>query len=259
MERIAVSHGVVSPVRAARRTFRFDAAAGSDVGAVREHNEDYVFCGHNFVAVADGVGGNVYGEVASQLVIEAIRYLDDRVYTADPGQEVRTAADYANRRLADAIAENPPLSGMATTLTALRLDGSSVVVLNVGDSRAYRLRAGELVQLTHDDSIVQSLIDAGSITEAEGRSHPARSVVLEVLNGEPFSPTVAIEEALSDDRYLVCSDGLTDYVPETEIAALLSGPASASSSCRALVEAALSVGAPDNVSCVVADVRPLDA
>jgi serine/threonine protein phosphatase PrpC len=252
-----VSHGEISSARDSRRVFRFAGAAVSHSGAVREHNEDYVFCGHNLIAVADGVGGNVFGEVASEIVTTAIAYLDDRVYKFRPDEELREAVEYANFRLLGAIEQNRDLLGMATTLTALRLDGESVVVLNVGDSRAYGVRNRVWQRLTRDDSFVQDLVDAGQLTDDEALRHPARSVVMQALSGGAFRPTVEIREAAAGDRYLVCSDGLTDYVAEDQIGATLVGAASPGECCQALVEAALAVGAPDNVSCAVADVYPL--
>jgi len=224
---------------------------------VRGNNEDFVFAGNHLVAVADGVGGSVYGEVASEVVIEAISYLEDEVYQGEPADEVRAAVQYASERLVRSIEEDAARRGMATTLTALRLDGPSVVVLNVGDSRAYLLRDGQLRQLTRDDSLVQDLVDAGAITDAEAYRHPARSVVLQALNGGPVEPRLTVHDAADGDRYLVCSDGLSDFVDEAVLAGILREGPDPSSCCDSLIAAALDVGAPDNVSCAVADVRPL--
>jgi protein phosphatase len=224
---------------------------------VRSNNEDFVFAGQNLIAVADGVGGNVCGEIASEIVVAAISYLEDRIYMKDPDAELTDATRYANYRLARAIDEDSGRTGMATTLTALRLDGSSLVVLHVGDSRAYAVGPDRLERLTRDDSLIQGLLDAGAITAVEARRHPARSVVLQALNGGPVSPRITVSDVQAGDRYLVCSDGLTDYVPETVIGGLLDHHADLEACCTALVGAALEVGAPDNVSCVVADVERL--
>lgn len=239
-----------------RRRFTFDTAALSHVGLVRDGNEDFVYAGHNLLAIADGVGGNVFGEVASELVVSAISYLDDRMYLAEPADEVREAAEYANGRLAAAIQKDPALLGMATTLTALRLDGTSVVVLNIGDSRAYGVRDGQCRPLTRDDSVVQEMLDAGEITGDEAMQHPLRSVVLQSLSGGPFRPSIETHETLVGDRYLVCSDGLTDCVTESEVARILVESVTPAQCCEALVAATLAAGAPDNVSCAVADVAP---
>jgi protein phosphatase len=239
----------VGSAASARRRLRFASAGASHPGAVRDNNEDYVFAGVNLIAVADGVGGSVYGEVASAVVIDAIAYLEDRVYRHEPD---------ANERLARAVAENPDRQGMATTLTAFRLDGDSVVVAHIGDSRGYLLRDGELRRLTRDDSLVQDLVDAGALTATEAAVHPARSVLMQALGGGPVEPHVGRLDAHPGDRYLVCSDGLSDYVDEAVIAGILVDQPEPAACCAALVEAALAVGAPDNVSCVVADVRPVE-
>jgi PPM family protein phosphatase len=257
VERVLIPTPSLGPLPHARRRFRFQSAAASHVGGVRQNNEDFVLAGQNLVAVADGVGGNVFGEVASELVVAAISYLEDRVYVSDPRDELNEAAKYANARLARAIEEDQSLRGMASTLTALRLDGSSVLVLHVGDSRAYLWHDGEFARLTRDDSLVQGLVDLGEITAAEAMRHPARSVVLEVLDGGSVHPHVTTRPAVSGDRYLLCSDGLTDYVSEASIGQILAEHPDQPSCCSALVAAALAIGAPDNVSCVVADVLPL--
>jgi PPM family protein phosphatase len=258
MERVLIPARSLGPLPHARRLFRFRSAGISDVGGVRQNNEDFVFAGQNLIAVADGVGGNVYGEVASEVVVAAISYLEDRVYAKDPDEEMSEAANYANGRLARAIDEDHNLYGMASTLTALRLDGSALTVLHVGDSRAYLLRDGAFSRLTRDDSLVQGLLDVGEITDSEAQRHPARSVVSQALDGGSVRPHVTTRRVEPGDRYLVCSDGLTDYVSESSISQTLAENADPSACCTALVGAALAVGAPDNVSCVVADVQPLE-
>jgi serine/threonine protein phosphatase PrpC len=257
MERVLVPTPGLGPLPHPRRLFRFESAALSHPGGVRDNNEDYALAGENLIAVADGVGGNVFGEIASEVVVAAIAYLEDRVYTKDPRVEVSEAADYANVRLARAIDQDQDLRGMASTLTALRLDGASVLVLHVGDSRAYVYRDGEFSRLTRDDSLVQGLVDLGEITAADAARHPARSVVLQALDGGPVQPHVTTRPAAPGERYLVCSDGLTDYVSEPSIGRILAETPDRSACCAALVDAALAVGAPDNVSCVVADVLPI--
>jgi PPM family protein phosphatase len=257
VERVVVPPKPLGPLPHARRRFRFESAALSHPGAVRPNNEDFVLAGETLVAVADGVGGNVYGEVASEVVIAAVAYLEDRIYRDEPDREVTEAVRYANQRLGEAVQRDPSRRGMATTLTALRLDGESLLVLHVGDSRAYRLRDDEWTRLTRDDSLVQDLVDTGAITPDEATRHPARSVVLQALNGGPVQPHVHTHDVRTGDRYLVCSDGLTDYVDEATITGIVAGSADSPSCCTSLVQAALDVGAPDNVSCVVAEVQPL--
>lgn len=256
MDRVTLAAKPIGSAPSPRRALRFRAAARSEPGLVRPDNQDFVYCGWNLVAVADGVGGNVHGEIASALAIRAIGYLDDRIYLADADGELRVAARYASDRLAEAVAADPSLLGMATTLTALRLDGESVAVLHVGDSRAYRCRDGAWRQLTRDDSLVQDLVDAGALSAEEALSHPARSVVSQALDGRPVRPHVAVLATEPGDRYLVCSDGLSDYVPEAGIRAAVEGESAPAECCAALIDLAYTVGAPDNVSCVVADVEP---
>ena len=257
MERVLVPDHTGGPAPSARRVLRFDSAALSHPGAVRDDNEDFVFAGTNLLAVADGVGGNVFGEVASEIVITAIAYLEDPASAKAPGVELGEAVQYANACLARAVADDPARAGMATTLAALRLDGAALMAVHVGDSRAYRLRDGEFTRLTRDDSLVQELVDSGAITEAEARRHPARSVVVQALNGGPNQPHVSTYDALIGDRYLVCSDGLSDYVDEDSIEHVVSARSDLDACGAALIDAALAAGAPDNVSCVVGDVRPL--
>lgn len=236
-----------------RRRLRFVSAAASHPGYHRSNNEDFAFAGTALIAVADGVGGNVSGEVASQSVIDSITYLEDD-FVDDPEFEAYRAVDYANRRVLQNIVDDPRLTGMATTLSALRLDGDTLVVLHVGDSRAYALRGGEWGQLTRDDSIVQGLVDAGEITADEALDHPSRSVVLQAINGGGFEPHIRLVDVSIGDRYLVCSDGLSDCVPDMLISDIIRGDNDPETCCTALIDAALAAGAPDNVTVVVADV-----
>lgn len=239
----------------ARPAVRFVAASCSHPGLVRDNNEDAVFAGRALIAVADGVGGSVYGEVASAHAIEAIAYLEDARPEGSLVAFGLAAFERVTAGLAREVAAEPSRRGMATTLTALLAAGDSLVVLHIGDSRAYRSRAGEWRQLTRDDSLVQGLVDAGALTDAEAQRHPARSVVLQALNGGPVEPHVEVFDLAPGDRYLVCSDGLSDYVDGGEIARLVTGEADVKRCCAELLDAAIAQGAPDNVSCVVADAR----
>jgi protein phosphatase len=257
VERVRVPDAGARREPGPRHQLRFVAAAVSHPGEARPNNEDFVFAGETLVAVADGVGGSVHGEVASEVAVAAIAYLEDAPYAKDPAEEMADAAYFATEGVVRAMEADRSRRGMATTLTALRLDGPAVAVLHVGDSRAYRLRAGQFQPLTHDDSLVQGLVDAGAITAEEARTHPARSVVLQAVNGEPIQPHVTVFDAEVGDRVLVCSDGLTDYVEDATIAHVLAAHREPGACCTELVRATLAVGAPDNVSCVVADIVPL--
>ncbi|MGI8881617.1 MAG: PP2C family protein-serine/threonine phosphatase [Jatrophihabitans sp.] len=237
-------------------TVRFVAAGRSDLGGGRADNEDTIFVGSYLVAVADGVGGSAAGEVASQEAISAISYLEDRSFRKGEEGELADGLHYANGRLGRTIEADASLTGMATTLTALRLGPSSVGVLHVGDSRAYRVGAEGLAQITRDDSLMQDYIDAGVLTPEQAATDRRRSVILQALSGQPVVPSIAILQVHPDDRFLLCSDGLSDYVRHDEIAEVVLDKAKAPERCvEELIALALGHGTRDNVSCVVADVR----
>jgi protein phosphatase len=226
----------------------------SDVGR-RSNNEDAAYASARMAAVADGLGGAAAGEVASRTVIEALARLDERDAEAAPESALQDAVSQSNRTIGSMATSDPDLAGMSTTLTAVALaDDDRLVVTNVGDSRTYLLRDGELTQVTRDDSLVQLLVDAGEITAEEARRHPRRSVVLDALDGQERreAPLTSIE-ARPGDRLLLCSDGLSDAVEDGAIATALAIPSRSECSAR-LVELALAAGGQDNISVVVADV-----
>ena len=234
-------------------------AQRSDIGR-RPNNEDAVFATSRLVAIADGVGGATAGEVASQLVIQELASLDKRRLLKPLRDELRASVDAANRTLQFVISCRPQLRGMASTLTAIALaNDGTYVVANVGDSRAYLFRKHVLSQLTRDESLVQALIESGAITEEQARSHPQRSVVLNALDGTRREALeLGSHAAAAGDRLLLCSDGLSDVVPDPGIAAILDDAPRETAADR-LVKAALDAGAADNVSVVVADVVPTPA
>jgi protein phosphatase len=231
-------------------------AVRSDKGLVRGNNEDSVYAGPRLIALADGMGGHAGGEVASRIVISAMEELDEDRQIEDLITALRQAVADANESLAESVSHEPKLDGMGTTLTAMRFSGGMIGLVHVGDSRGYLLRDGELAQITHDDTYVQSLVDAGRLTAEEAMHHPRKSVILRALNGTEVDPDVSIREAIVGDRYLLCSDGLTDVVrPETLREALSEGDAQ--DCADRLVQLALRGGGPDNVTVVVADVVPI--
>ncbi len=181
-------------------------------GLVRGNNEDAVYAGPRLLAIADGMGGHAAGEVASKLVIGSLERLDEDRPLGDLLYALRNAVEEANHDLAGAIAGDKELEGMGTTLTALRFTGRQVGLVHVGDSRAYLLRNGHLSQITHDDTYVQSLVDSGRLTAEEATHHPRKSVILRALMGSDVEPDVSIREARVRDRYLLCTDGLSDVV-----------------------------------------------
>lgn len=236
-------------------------AVRSDLGLVRGNNEDSVYAGPRLLAIADGMGGHAAGEVASKIVIGTMEPLDDERVPGDLITAMREAVLESNHRIADAVEQDPDLEGMGTTLTALRFAGSQLALVHVGDSRAYLLRADIFEQITHDDTYVQYLVDSGKLTPEEAKDHPRKSVILRALRGADVEPDIAIREAKAGDRYLLCSDGLSDVVSTETIADTLRIPDPQECADR-LVELALRSGGPDNVTVIIADVldaRPGDA
>lgn len=229
------------------------SALRTDLGH-RSNNEDALFATPRLLAVADGVGGATAGEVASRIVIDQLFSLDKRRLTGTLEAELGQAVASANEWLGFVIYCRPELAGMASTLTTVALsDGGEYLVVNVGDSRTYLFRDGYLEQLTRDGSLVQELIDQGAISAEEARRHPQRSVVLQALDGrESFPPRVVRRGAQAGDRLLLCSDGLSDVVDDSEIAALIAEP-DREKAAESLLVTALGNGGRDNISVVVAD------
>jgi serine/threonine protein phosphatase PrpC len=228
-------------------------AARSDRGLIRGTNQDSVYAGPRLLAVADGMGGHAAGDVASKVVIAALEHLDDDAPSGDLLQALRQAVFDGSEHLREVIREAPHLEGMGTTLTAVLFAGGRLGLCHVGDSRAYLMRDGELSQITHDDTFVQTLIDDGRITEEEANSHPQRSLLLRALNGQDVEPDLSMRDARAGDRYLLCSDGLSGVVSAETIAQAMVDPDPQATADR-LIELALRSGGPDNITCIVADV-----
>ncbi|MFJ5848567.1 MerR family transcriptional regulator [Streptomyces sp. NPDC092903] len=238
-------------------------AARTETGAVRETNQDAVYAGARLLAVADGFGAG--GAGASTAAIEALKPVArGAVPAAELLNLLHDAAEQAARAVRDAVADSdgsaaPDESG--TTLTALMWTGAQLGLVHIGDSRAYLLRDGELFfRITHDHSLVQSMIDDGSLTEEEAASHPQRALLLRALGGGASSgsgPDLDVREARPADRYLLCSDGLSAVVAGTELARVLAGADGPGTAVRELLALAAAAGAPDNVACAVADVVAL--
>jgi serine/threonine protein phosphatase PrpC len=224
----------------------------SHAGRVRANNEDAGYASRQVLAVADGVGGGAAGEVASALAITAMTSLEN-----DVDQELDTALRAsvlrANHAIHRAVERDAALEGMATTLTVLRLLGCHLGLVHVGDSRAYLLRDGRLSQVTRDDTLVQALVDNGTLTPAEALTHPQRSVIVRALKGNWVEPAVWIREPCRGDRYLLCTDGLSDMVCADAIGETLR-MTSPQECADELIELALRGGGRDNVTVIVADV-----
>lgn len=233
---------------------RFDYAATSHVGLVRDGNEDAGFAAPYLQLVADGVGGSAAGEVASATTAYVVSALAAAEPDADPAALLHAAVLEAHAQLQEGVRRSPERAGMATTLTAVVVHDDRFHLVHVGDSRAYLLRGDELTRLTADHTLVQSLIDDGTLTEASAADFAFRSVVLRSVNAEaPVEPDVRQVDLHEGDRLLLCSDGLSDLVPDDAIAAALRTP-DRQLAAAALVDAALAAGGRDNVTCLVADV-----
>src|ERR671910_822020 len=229
--------------------------ARSDVGLVREGNEDSGYAGPRLLAVADGMGGHAAGEVASSATIEELVHIENAGSDGDPLEALRTAVKAANDRIKSIVRDDPARHGMGTTLTALLWTGDAVALAHIGDSRAYLLRDGELRQVTHDHTFVQSLVDEGRITPDEATIHPARSMILRALQGDSDpEPDLDRIEVRAGDRFLICSDGLSGVVRDETMRDALVQHANLGEAANALIQLAMRGGAPDNVTCVVADV-----
>jgi protein phosphatase len=233
-------------------------AVRSDVGLLREGNEDSAYAGPCLLAIADGMGGHAAGEVASAVAISALAALDHEP-TGDLLDALAEAVAEANITLHEMSVADPSVEGMGTTLTAMLWQGSHVALCHIGDSRAYMLRDGELFQITRDHTLVQSLVDEGRLTPQAAASHPQRSLLLRALDGRTEAdPDLTIREARFGDRYLLCSDGLSDVVTDQTLHKTLQTVTDPDDAVIQLIELAIRSGGPDNITCIVADVVDTD-
>jgi PPM family protein phosphatase len=233
-------------------------AARSHVGLIRDHNEDSGYAGPRLLVVADGMGGQAAGEVASSVVLRTIAQLDTPALPELPADPVRALADQvfaAHEQLRVIVAQNPQLEGMGTTLTAFLLAQRHLAFAHIGDSRAYRLRGGRLEQLTSDHTWVQRLVDEGRISEEEAGHHPQRSLLMRALDGRgQAEPDLSVTDAVPGDRLMLCSDGLSGVVSFETMEAALAEYSDPHQAAETLVQLALRGGGPDNITCIVADV-----
>ncbi|WP_354597432.1 MerR family transcriptional regulator [Streptomyces sp. JL1001] len=239
-------------------------AALTDIGVVRTANQDAAFAGPRLLAVADGFGEG--GAEASAAAIEALKPStwgrDGALSAADLLNALEDTADSAARAVRDAVAPCEAPDGSGTTLTAMLWTGSRLGLVHIGDSRAYLLRGGELFRITHDHSLVQSMIDDGSLSPEESSSHPGPALLLKALVGEArpaavavaCRPDVRLQEVLAGDRYLLCSDGLSAVVDTADLRTAVVAADDPEEAVRRLVGLAREAGGPDNVACAVADV-----
>ena len=227
---------------------RIEVGAATDLGRVREVNEDSFLVEAPLYAVADGMGGHRGGDVASRLALDTVETLFRR------GETLADQVREANRVVYERSASDQRVSGMGTTLTAVIVEDATVRLAHVGDSRAYLLRAGDLRQITSDHTLVARMVKAGEITREEAAVHPHRNVVTRSLGTEL---TLQVDEdtiaLLDEDRVLICSDGLTGMVAEDQIQAILEAEPDPQRVADRLVKAANRAGGIDNITVLVLD------
>lgn len=230
----------------------------SELGLHREGNEDSGFVSPAVLAVADGMGGYVGGEIASSTVIKKLSEITPILINPELDNEsredlLRTSILDMDAAIAAIGASRPELIGMGTTLTSLSLFNNYVLLLHVGDSRAYRIRGKKIEQLSHDHTVVQELVDQGRLTRDEVADHPQRSFLTQALMGkENLTPVLIAYPAYAGDKFLVCSDGLTAVVDEGKISKAMQ--ADLQSAVNSLIDLTYKNGAPDNVTVIAAEI-----
>ncbi|MEZ0091008.1 MerR family transcriptional regulator [Streptacidiphilus sp. EB129] len=232
-------------------------AALSDTGLVRDSNQDTAYAGSRLLAVADGFGPA--GAPASAAAVEALKHLEnDSIPAGDLLNVLRDAIEQAQQAVRAIASAGPGPQEAGTTLTAMLWTGSQLALVHIGDSRAYLLRDSELFQITHDHTLVQAMVDQGRITADEATSHPQRSLLMRALTGaSDAAADIRLHDARPGDRYLLCSDGLSSVVATEDLHQVVCAVADPGHAVRELIALANRTGAPDNVSCVVADVLEL--
>lgn len=224
----------------------------TDIGCLRDHNEDSLVVTPPLFAVADGMGGHAAGEVASEI---AVRVLSEQAPEHPDGVALARAVEEANRAVIQAAHEGLGRQGMGTTMTAAMLEGERLVIAQVGDSRAYLLHQGKLQQLTRDHSLMADMIEAGQLTPEEARTHPQRSVITRALGSDVhLHPDIYEINVETGDRLLICSDGLSGMVLDDEIERILCRVQDPQRCASQLVNEAIAAGGHDNVTVIVVDV-----
>lgn len=224
----------------------------TDIGCLRDHNEDSLVVTPPLFAVADGMGGHAAGEVASEI---AVRVLSELAPEHPDGEALGRAIEEANRAVIQAAREGRGRQGMGTTMTAAMLEGERLVIAQVGDSRAYLLHQGKLQQLTRDHSLVADMIEAGQLTPEEARTHPQRSVITRALGSDAhLHPDIYEINVETGDRLLICSDGLSGMIFDDQIENTLRRVQDPQRCASQLVNEAIAAGGHDNVTVIVADV-----
>jgi protein phosphatase len=243
-------------------------ASLSDRGRIRQNNEDA--CGHFVPAtqqemedlgavfvVADGMGGHRGGEIASRIAVRSILAFYSANSDEDRSQALARAFREANTTIIQESVADSTLFGMGTTCTAVALQGGLAYFAHVGDSRAYLLRGGKLLQLTHDHSIVGEMVRSGILSDEDARNHPKRNVITRSLGAQDdiAADTPAVPMPLEPgDTFMLCSDGLTTYLSDSDITSMLGG-ASPEEACKKMVKMANEAGGRDNITVLVIRVK----
>ena len=232
-------------------------AARSDVGLVRQSNQDSGYAGPHLCVLCDGMGGPAGGDIASAVAVEHLMPLDaDSHQAGELLGLMRDAVQAAHTELVTLSSQDPDLAGLGTTCIGVMRSGNKLAMVHVGDSRAYMLRDGTLTQVTTDHTFVEYLVETGRLTRDQARQHPQRSVLLRVLGDTEGEVQLdeSIREAVPGDRWLLCSDGLSGPVTAETIGEVLAGVADPGQAADQLIDLALRAGGPDNVTAVVFDV-----
>ncbi len=246
------------------------SVAHTDPGLHRSNNEDSGYVSARLLVIADGMGGHAYGEVASSTAISILADLDKSLpwppAKADPdndsgdeGPDLLEALGEAIKNIGDRLTNlaqhDSDLATMGTTVTAFLWDGDMrFAIAHIGDSRAYLLRDDEFGQLTRDHTLVQSLVDEGKLTQEQAAVHPRRSVLMRALqSGGTSEPDLYYWQAQPGDRYLLCSDGLSDVIPDELIGQVLASVPDPDDAAATFIDLAKQGGGPDNITCVIAD------
>lgn len=234
---------------------KINSAALSDRGMIRENNEDSFLIGakNRFFIVADGVGGNVAGEIASRMTVQ---FIADRLEKNKDLSEVEKLIENtlfsANEAVHEASLMNEELKGMATTVVLAVFRENSLYIAHVGDSRAYLIRGGDIIPLTEDHSLVAEQLKKGQITEQEARKSQNRNVITQAIGlGEKIRPGIGRLEALSGDKLLLCTDGLSDLLMDEEIKTIITEE-KLDEAVKKLINAANSAGGGDNITVLLA-------
>lgn len=262
-----------------KKSMTYEAFVLSDVGCVREHNEDdsLILGDEQVFVVADGMGGHNCGEVASYIAVRSVEefYTDpeltgrlqelyDELREKDGIGDIcsfhefrlRSAIEYGNLQIFRQASSDPRLEDMGTTIVGASFVGSRIYLGHVGDSRVYRLRRGKLTQLTEDHSLANEYIRMNLLRPEDLPYFPYKNVIVRALGlQEDVDVDTFYRTCRPDDRYLLCSDGLTDLVSDAEIAEILAGSESAAKGAQALVQRALDYGGIDNVTVLIVHVR----